>query len=87
MLCVVLPEVVVAGACAAGVLAGLESDPADCAQAHAASAIANPGRTANLKTMRSVALMTSPPTPWCPERTSPASLHPLDVSIRSFGIN
>ena len=51
------------GACAAGVFAGvgLDAVPLDCAQTPAANASANPDRTASLKPMRSVALMTSPP--------------------------
>ena len=83
-----LPEFVSEGACAAGVLAGagLDAVPLDCAQTPAANASANPDRTASLKPMRSVALMTSPPPRWVPA-ACPASLYLLDASICSFGTN
>jgi hypothetical protein len=63
-----LPESVPEGACAAGVFAGvgLDAVPLVCAQTPAANASANPDRTASLKPMRSVALMTSPPPRWVP---------------------
>ena len=59
------PEFVSEGACVAGVFAGagVDADPlgwVDCAQTPEASASDNPDRTASLKPMRSVALMTSP---------------------------
>jgi hypothetical protein len=89
VLCAPLPEPGLDGACAAGVFAGvvLDADPLDWAQAPKASANANPDRTANLKPVRSVALMTSPPPCWVSCAHGPASLYVLDASIRSFGNN
>jgi hypothetical protein len=87
--CDPLPEPVFEGVCAAGVFAGLGLDPVplDCAQIPDASVSANPDRTASLKPMRSVALMTSPLRRWVAARTCPASLDLLDASICSFGNN
>ena len=73
VVCAALPESVPAGAWAAGVFAGVWLDGVwlDWAHAPTASASANADRAAGLKPMRSVALMTSPPTRWVPRAHEP----------------